>query len=653
MPRSDGARRRPLGTTLRRLAARLAARGREALRTALHAPRPEPERLELEAVRRRLELLIAALYDRPMGIEPTERPPAGRLRGWLARRRSARAPSLAATDGDVILLPPSLGGGDVAHYRLLALEQAERVARGTVAHLPATALERDLYLVAEGAAVDRALARGGTRASLEAARAAALSDRPPLELMPPLERAVERLLREALAGRSDWLPDGATPADSLHWARESAARLRAADDARYHGVPPVALWGAPRAPGARGGDDAEDSAGLRSGLDAGGSGMRPAGPDQPGDRSGPTPTDDAPGRGPDDPTAEGEAPEPDAAASLVARPATKGDPDDAAAPERRGIQAEEPGDDLPPRGIPAGTSLVRTQYPEWDVAAQRYRAGAVTVHQWRAPEAAGAWARDTLQDHAALVRRVRQRFERLRAQRVRLTQQRDGAELDLAACVRAAVDRRLGHAVDDRLYTSVRPARRGLAITLLVDVSGSTDTIVSGSRQVIDVEKTATLLACEALEALGDPYAVLAFSSRGARRVWLRTVKDFGERHGDAVRRRLAALEPEANTRLGAAVRHATTLLTRQPAGHRLLLIVSDGRPNDIDHYQERFAVEDSRQAMAEARAAGVHPFCLTVDREQSDYLPRIFGAAGYTIMRQPDHLPMALLKAVRELVSG
>ena len=125
------------------------------------------------------------------------------------------------------------------------------------------------------------------------------------------------------------------------------------------------------------------------------------------------------------------------------------------------------------------------------------------------------------------------------------------------------------------------------------------------------------------------------------------------ERHGDAVRRRIAALEPEANTRLGAAVRHTTALLARQPAGHRLLLIVSDGRPNDIGHYQDRFAVDDSRQAMAEARAAGVHPFCLTVDREQSDYLPRIFGPAGYTIMREPDQLPAALLRGVRELLAG
>jgi nitric oxide reductase NorD protein len=312
---------------------------------------------------------------------------------------------------------------------------------------------------------------------------------------------------------------------------------------------------------------------------------------------------------------------------------------------------------MPRRGAPPAGAEIRTaDYDEWDTFAGRYRPRAATVHQWQAvagDASHGAWARDALREHGALVHRIRERFGRLRAQRLRLMRQRDGEMLDLEACIRAAVDLRLGHTVDDRLYASVRPARRGLAIALLVDASGSTDAPVAGTRQVIDVEKTAALLAGEALDALGDPYAVLAFSSRGARHVWMRVVKEFAERNGEPVRQRLAALEPEANTRLGAAVRHATALLAREPAGHRLLLIVSDGRPNDVDHYQERFAVEDARQSVMEARAAGVHPFCLTVDREQPDYLPRIFGPAGYTIMRHPDQLPGALLGAVKTLLGA
>jgi nitric oxide reductase NorD protein len=262
----------------------------------------------------------------------------------------------------------------------------------------------------------------------------------------------------------------------------------------------------------------------------------------------------------------------------------------------------------------------------------------------------GARAARELREHAALVRQVRHRFERLRARRMRLGAQREGEELDLAAVVRALVERRSGRAGDDRLYVAVRPARRPIAIVLLADVSGSTGLPVDGALRIVDVERIALLLAGEALEALGDPYAMLAFSGRGAADVRVATLKDFGERYGEGARRRVSALEPRGNTRLGAALRHATALLAPQSAGHRLLLLLSDGQPNDSDHYQGDYAVEDSRQAVHEARAKGVFPFCLTVDCEAPEYLPRIFGGA-HTVLRQPAQLPGALVEVVRGLV--
>ena len=209
-----------------------------------------------------------------------------------------------------------------------------------------------------------------------------------------------------------------------------------------------------------------------------------------------------------------------------------------------------------------------------------------------------------------------------------------------------------GSAGDDRLYIAVRPARRPIAILLLVDVSGSTDLPIAGAQRIIDVERTAVVLASEALDAMGDAYSMLAFSGRGAQDVRLATIKDFADRQTDAVRRRVSALEPRGNTRLGAAIRHATAMLARQPAGHRLLLLLSDGQPNDADRYQGEYGIEDSRQAVHEARAKGVFPFCLTVDREGPDYLPRIFGAAGHTILRHPEQLPTALLDVVKGLVA-
>jgi nitric oxide reductase NorD protein len=263
------------------------------------------------------------------------------------------------------------------------------------------------------------------------------------------------------------------------------------------------------------------------------------------------------------------------------------------------------------------------------------------------------WGNSVLARHGALVRRLREQFERLRARRTRLNQQRDGDELDLIACVRAWVDQRTGHAVDDRLYIAVRPARRGLAIALLIDVSGSTDEWIDARRRVIDVEKVALLLASEALDALGDLYAVLTFSGKGRANVRMRTVKGFDETNGPLVRRRIAALEPEGYTRAGAAIRHAAALLEQQPAAHRLLLIISDGKPNDVDGYEGLSGVEDTRQAIREARRQGVYPFCLTIDRQGQEYLGRIFGEAGHTILRNPQQLPTALVKVVKHLLAS
>jgi nitric oxide reductase NorD protein len=209
----------------------------------------------------------------------------------------------------------------------------------------------------------------------------------------------------------------------------------------------------------------------------------------------------------------------------------------------------------------------------------------------------------------------------------------------------------VGHPPDDRLYIDARPARRGFAISLLVDISGSTETRVTPAFKIIDLERLALLLASEALDALGDLYSISAFTGKGPDSVIVMPVKRFDESSGDGTRRRIAALKPGGFTRLGAAVRHCTWQLTRQTAGHRLLLILSDGRPNDYDRYQGTYGIEDSRQAIMEARASGVFPFCLTVDRDASEYLPHIFGTAGHTILRRPEQLPTALLSAVTALV--
>jgi nitric oxide reductase NorD protein len=145
---------------------------------------------------------------------------------------------------------------------------------------------------------------------------------------------------------------------------------------------------------------------------------------------------------------------------------------------------------------------------------------------------------------------------------------------------------------------------------------------------------------------------VFTFSGQGPRAVRVLTVKDFDEAPRTTARRRIAALEPDGYTRVGAAVRHASAVLGRESARHRLLLLLSDGKPNDVDEYAGRYGIEDTRQAVAEARLQGLLPFCLTVDREAPAYLPAIFGPRGFAVLSRPDLLPNVLVEVLRSLVT-
>jgi nitric oxide reductase NorD protein len=166
------------------------------------------------------------------------------------------------------------------------------------------------------------------------------------------------------------------------------------------------------------------------------------------------------------------------------------------------------------------------------------------------------------------------------------------------------------------------------------------------------VEREALLPLSMALDDSGDSHAILAFSGNGPQRVVVRTIKRFGERHGDDVALRIAGLEPEHYTRAGAALRHAARLLAEQPTHHRLLLLLSDGKPNDEDGYEGRYGVEDMRQAVLEARQAGLSPFCLTIDRQAAAYLPHIFGPHHYALLQRPERLSVALLDWMKLLLS-
>ncbi|MDC7987997.1 VWA domain-containing protein, partial [Rhodoplanes sp. TEM] len=304
--------------------------------------------------------------------------------------------------------------------------------------------------------------------------------------------------------------------------------------------------------------------------------------------------------------------------------------------------------DLPPDAVDGTRLAADLAYPEWDFRKKAYWPDHCRVLAGPAPEDGEQWAPDeTARKH---VRRVRKQFEALRPRHEVLRAQPDGPDLDLDALVRARCDLRAGGAGSDRVHLAVRPQGHDLAVTLLVDVSLSTDAWVDG-RRVLDVEKEALLVLAHGLAACGDRHSILTFTSR--RRSWVRveTVKDFSEPMSRTVERRIGALKPGYYTRIGAAVRHAAAKLCDEPSRKKLLLVLTDGKPNDVDHYEGRFAVEDTRKAVQEARRLGLTVFGVTIDATAQSYFPTLFGRGGYAIVGDIGRLPAALPAIYRQLV--
>ncbi|MEP7027118.1 MAG: VWA domain-containing protein [Candidatus Eisenbacteria bacterium] len=659
-------------------AAHAAAVHSNALWRRMRPPAPGPP--GLSELKPRLELFLAALCAGAPPIVVAE-PPA--VPTWLGRWARRLPPhlverrALPSTDGARLRLPPRMdedAGQEAVAFRIVALGQALRARRGSARALPddASTAVRDLYTLAEAVAVDREMASlaPGLAPHLERLKQRMLAQRPADRLLLATEREVERLVRAVLAAPPGepptHVPLAPTPAASLAWAEASAAVL-VEGGARYRGLPAVPLWGridpigltvAPT-PGAGGPDD-------------------PADPPRPGRthmlRRRPRVREAAPDED-DAHTGMWMAPTSDRQESVedpmgLTRPTDRDDAADAGAladalaelPEARlvatpGRAREILASEDPPavralRAPDSTSSATGIAYPEWNWKSASYVENRAHVRLVPPREGTDAWVAAVSRRHAPLVQQARRRFERLRPRRVRLTRQMDGPEVDLDAWVEAQAGIRAGSAASDRLYVVERPLRRDVAVLVLVDASASTDAWVDGDRRVIDVEKEALVLVCEALTALGDRYAILAFSGEGPESVHVSTLKDFGAPADAGVRRRIAGLEPDRYTRLGAAVRHATAMLARERARHRLLLLLSDGKPNDVDQYEGRYGVEDARQAVHEARLEGILPFCLTVDRQATVYLPRIFQPSGFTVLRRTSALPGALLDVVRQLVT-
>ncbi len=291
-------------------------------------------------------------------------------------------------------------------------------------------------------------------------------------------------------------------------------------------------------------------------------------------------------------------------------------------------------------------------YPEWDYRIEDYRMNWCRVVERSADLGFDEFVTATLATQQSTVRSLRRFFEGLRPPAFRrVTGQPDGDEVDLDAVVRRAGEQRAGMQGDDRIYIRREKRARDVAVACLVDMSGSTSRELENGRRVIDIEKEALVLLCEALDAVGDQYGLFAYSGQGRAMVDFLTIKDFDDRLDASTAHRLGGLAPQHQNRDGAAIRHATTKLLKRDVKNRILILLSDGRPLD-DHYKDEYSLEDTKAALREARHRGVETFCVTIDREAESYVRRMYAEARYCVISSVETLPTKLPRIYRQLTA-
>ncbi|MDB5821285.1 MAG: hypothetical protein JWQ11_4925 [Rhizobacter sp.] len=334
----------------------------------------------------------------------------------------------------------------------------------------------------------------------------------------------------------------------------------------------------------------------------------------------------------------------------------------AAAPVQRtrhtSVNGTEPEDVAPSWSIDkedGAAALARHRYHEWDRLVRGYRLEWATVIESRPRLAEPEMLRRFQGDHGDLVARLCRLLARSRRHdRVRLRSQRHGDELDLAAAVRSMIDRRCGQVPDDPSWLRVdRPSRQASAL-LLLDSSASTGAPVdTDGRTVLDVIREAALLTGMVLEQAGDRCAIQGFASNGRHEVIVDGYKRFGQPLDDAALARLAGMRSRLSTRFGAALRHGTRALAAERSGQRLLVLVTDGEPHDVDIFDRRYLIEDARRAVQEATRLRVGVFCVAISAASNAYLADIFGSGGYAVIDGVERLPDVLPALVTRLAGS
>jgi len=310
--------------------------------------------------------------------------------------------------------------------------------------------------------------------------------------------------------------------------------------------------------------------------------------------------------------------------------------------EERKLDQKDQVQGLPPR-----------HYPEWDYQTQTYRPDWVSLYEALHPSGNPAIIDDLLTKHAALAKRLKRLLDLLKPQdKVRIRYQEDGSELDLDVAIRSLIDFKGGATPDPRINMSHRTDGRDITVMVLLDLSQSLNEKVAGSQQtILELSQEAVSLLAWAIEALGDPFAIAGFHSDTRHEVRYHHIKGFSERWDDSVKARLAAMEAGWSTRMGAAIRHAGHYLSHRQSDKKILLLLTDGEPADIDVTDGDYLRHDAKRAVGELATQGVTVFCLSLDPNADDYVSDIFGSHWQVldrIERLPEQLPLLYLSLTR-----
>ncbi|MBT4838686.1 MAG: nitric oxide reductase activation protein [Methylococcales bacterium] len=285
-------------------------------------------------------------------------------------------------------------------------------------------------------------------------------------------------------------------------------------------------------------------------------------------------------------------------------------------------------------------------YDEWDYERQHYRKNWCVLRELEIKADNLEFYQETINKYKGYVKSLHRTFETLRGEDKLLKRQPIGDNIDLDALVEAYGDMESGMEMSQNVFTKMFRVERNLAVMFMVDMSGSTKGWIN------EAEREALILLCEALEKLGDQYAIYGFSGMTRKRCEIYKIKHFDEPYNEAIKARISGIEPKDYTRMGVAIRHLSELLVQTEAQTRLLMTLSDGKPDDYDSYRGQQGIEDTRKALFEAKSQGIHSFCITIDEEARDYLPHMYGGANYILLDDVRDLPVKLSDIYRKLTS-